>query len=328
MNLRQIEVFKAVMETGTVTGAAGRLHVSQPAVSKILAQLERDLGFNAFSRIKGRLVPNAEARALYGQVERAFLSMDYLARFARDLRDLRQGHLVLGAMPALSVRWMPSVIARFLRAHPHITVSLQALDSPKILSWVAGQQIDLGIAQPTLEDPGVKHERLTELEMVCVIPVSHPLAKRQAVTPSALQDVSFISLGPWSRLGIDRVLEAAGIRRRIQLDTVLGSTTCGFVAEGLGVAIIDCVSASDNRHRDLVVRRFRPLVKVEIHLLEPLNRPRSRLVDLFVKHLKQCVDEDRVGTPDTELLSMPHAPTRRGGKVNSKSAGGNSLTNQ
>ena len=97
MNLRQCEVFRVVMEAGTVTAAADLLHVSQPAVSKILAQLERDLGFRAFLRVRRRLVPTPEAQALYDEVRRAFVSLDYLTRFARDLKGLRQGRLVLAA---------------------------------------------------------------------------------------------------------------------------------------------------------------------------------------------------------------------------------------
>jgi DNA-binding transcriptional LysR family regulator len=97
MNLRQLEVFRAVIETGSVTRAADRLHVTQPAASKMLAQFERELGFLAFTRVRKRLTPTPEATAVYREVERTFASIDYLERFASDLRGMRQGRIVLGA---------------------------------------------------------------------------------------------------------------------------------------------------------------------------------------------------------------------------------------
>ena len=104
MNLRQIEVFRAVMEAGTVTGAATRLHVSQPAVSKQLRALEEDLGFAVFDRAHGRLIATAEAHALYDQAERVFTGVDQLQRFGRDLNEAKHGHLVVAALPLLSNR--------------------------------------------------------------------------------------------------------------------------------------------------------------------------------------------------------------------------------
>src|SRR5579875_64147 len=130
MNLRQCEVFRAVMEAGTVTAAAERLHVSQPAISKILAQLEQELGFRVFLRQRQRLLPTPEAQALYQEVRRAFVGLDYLTRFAADLRDLRQGHLVLAASHAVCSFYLPGVVAGFLRDHPGLSVSMHAMDSP------------------------------------------------------------------------------------------------------------------------------------------------------------------------------------------------------
>lgn len=83
MNLRQCEVFRAVMEAGTVTEAAHRLRISQPAVSKMLAQLERDLGLRVFLRQRRRLVPTPEGRALHQEVQRAFVGLEYLNSFCR-----------------------------------------------------------------------------------------------------------------------------------------------------------------------------------------------------------------------------------------------------
>lgn len=294
MNFRQVEVFKAVMETGTVTGAARRLYVSQPAASKLLAQLERDLGFRAFERIKGRLVPTAEARALYGQVERAYTGMDYLKRYARDLREMRRGHLVIAVMPALSPHWMPSVVARFLREHPGITVSLHVRTSAKVLEWVAGQQVDVGIAMLAMDDPLVQNETLWECEAVCVLPPGHRLGGRDVIQATDLADEPFVSLGSvdHSRQIIDRVMERCGVRRRLEVDTVLSATACALVAEGLGVSIVDLMTARDYERHGVLVRLFRPRIAFPVRLLRPLHRAHSVVADSFIEHLKHCAEVD------------------------------------
>lgn len=282
------------MDTGTVTGAARRLHVSQPAVSKLLAQLERDLGFCTFKRVRGRLVPTGEARALYGQVERAYVGVDYLTRYARDLRELRRGHLVIGVMPALSAHWMPSVVARFMHQHPEITVSLQTRSSAKILEWVAGQQLDVGIALLTADDPIVEQEMLCRYEAVCILPPGHRLASKNLIEAPDLEGESFISLSSMdrSRQTIDRVMEAAGVHRRLQVDTVLSCAACALVAEGLGVSIVDPMTAALYGDAEVHVRPFRPRITFDVQLLRPLHRPHSQVVESFIAHLKRCAARD------------------------------------
>lgn len=293
MNFRQIEIFKAVMETGTVTGAARRLHISQPAVSKLLGQFERDLGFSAFDRVKGRLVPTAEARALFSQIERAYQGLDYLNRFAQDLREMRNGHLILGVMPALSARWMPTVVARFLHQHADLTVSLLTRNSSKVMEWVADQQVDVGIALLTIDDPMVHRETLWEYEAVCVVPTDHRLAEKSVIEARDLEDEPFISLSSLdhSRQIIDQVFQKAGVRRRLQVDTVFSSTACALVTEGVGVSLVDPMTAAQYTSSGLVACRFQPRVTFNIQLLRPLHRPRAQVVDNFIEHLKKCVEE-------------------------------------
>jgi DNA-binding transcriptional LysR family regulator len=288
MNLRQCEVFRSVMEAGTVTAAAERLHVTQPAVSKMLAQLERDLGFRAFLRDRRRLIPTPEARALYHEVERAFVSLDYLTRFARDLKGLRQGHIVVGATHAISVGWLPGLVAEFLQQHPGLSMSLETMDSPRIAHAVATGHLDLGIVQFEIATHHVKRETLFSVEAVCVMPPAHRLAKRRVIRPADLQDEPFIALSALNRFRVklDALMEAEGIDRRIRINTPLGSSACAFVMEGMGVTVIDRLSAEDNRHRGIVIRPFQPQIAEGLVLLTPARRPVSMVADEFAAALR------------------------------------------
>ncbi len=288
MNLRQFEVFRMVVLTGSVTEAALRLHITQPAVSKMLMQLERDLGFRAFLRERRRLVLTAEGRALFNEVERAFVSLDYLTRFALDLKGLRQGHIVLGAPHGASSGWLPTVISGFLRRHPGLSISLQTMDSTRVAQSVASGYLDLGIIQFEVAMPQVQRERLIAVEAVCVLPPHHPLAARPAIRPADLQDEAFIALAQVDRyrLKLDALLDSEGVTRRIQIDTPLGGTACALVMEGMGVTVVDRLTAEDNLHRGIVIRPFLPRITEDLMVLTPARHAAAVITDAFVAALR------------------------------------------
>jgi DNA-binding transcriptional LysR family regulator len=288
MNLRQCEVFRAVMEAGSVTAAAERLHVSQPAVSKMLAQLERDLGFRAFLRERRRLVPTAEAQTLYQEVRRAFIGLDYLTRLAGDLRELRRGHLVIAASHATASFYLPGIVAAFLRDHPGLSVSIQTMDSPSIAQAVATGRVDLGIAQFEVAATGLRRERLASVEAVCVVPPGHALARRRIVRAVDLHEQPFIALAAVNRLRarLDTVFAAEGAAPLIRVDTPLASTACGLVMQGVGVCILDRLSAEANLHLGIVIRPFQPVLAEDLVMLSPDRTPMSGVGTAFAALLR------------------------------------------
>ena len=102
MNLRQIEAFRAVIVAGTVTRAGEMLRVSQPAVSRLIADLERSIGFALFERRRGRLLPTTEARYFHREIEKAYVGLDHLTKAAEAIRNLQGGQLRVAAMPAFA----------------------------------------------------------------------------------------------------------------------------------------------------------------------------------------------------------------------------------
>ena len=297
MNLRQCEVFRAVMEAGTVTNAATRLRVSQPAVSKMLAQFERELGFRLFLRQNRRLVRTPEAHALYEEVRRAFVGLDYLTRFAGDLRELRQGHLVLAATHAMASFYLPGVVARFLRSHPGLSISIHTADSPGIAQEVATRRVDLGIAQFRVPTQGVRYERLCSVETVCVLPPGHALARRRVIRPTDLHGETFIALAAVnrSRTRLTSVFEVEGVVPRIRVDTPLASTACNLVMAGVGVCILDRLSAEASGHPDLVIRPFRPGISEDLLMLSSEQAPLSGVATAFAALLRQSFGHEASG---------------------------------
>lgn len=293
MNLRQLDAFRAVMITASVTNAAEFLNVSQPAVSRLIADLERAIGFSLFVREKGSaLAPTPEAESFYQEVDRNFAGLDALKRAADDIRNFRSGQLRIASLPALAMGFLPSVIQKFHALHPSVTVQLQTRSSATVRQWVAAQQFDLGLARPG-EYPGVEAKLFANIPGVCVFPPGHRMTALDVVKPANFEDESFISLSTedLSRARIDRVFEKAGVSRNIVVETQYAATICGLVLKGVGVSIINPITAMDFIERHLEARRFEPEIQFEYMLFLPKHKPLSRLTQSFLEILEEARDE-------------------------------------
>ena len=296
LNHRQLEAFRAIMQTGMVTRAGDLLNVTQPAVSRLLADLEHAVGFQLFVRSKGRLAPTAEARLLYDEVERSFSGLEKIGRFAEGIRNFEQGSLSVAAMPAMALSFLPKVFSRFSASYPRVSFKLLTLSSPAVLETLSTQQVELGFATLETEHAAVTFETLIEAPLCCVLPATHKLAERSCLRVNDLEGENFITLGPelGVRLQIDRMFEEAGVSRRLVVEAQVSATACAFVREGVGLALVDPITASQFLSTGLVARRFEPAIPYRYSLIVPNHRPRSRLVSPFLKILKSALAEDAV----------------------------------
>lgn len=296
MNLRQVEAFRSVMETGSMTSAARLLRISQPNVSRLVSDLERAMQIRLFDRTPGRISPTQDALTFYREVERSFIGLRRLEQTADDIRRFGQGRLRIAVFPAFGHGFFPHIVRRFKKLFPMATISVQLTDSRTIAQWVAGQQLDIGITADLMDMVGTEAEPLLELEGVCILPADHRLVEKPVLRPQDLEGESFISLAPddLMRLRIDEMFEAAGTRRLLELETQSTTTICALVTESLGVSIVNPVVASDFRHRGLVIRRFEPTVTFRGFLLFPRERQPSRLAEAFADATRQYCREQIV----------------------------------
>ncbi|HEX9859258.1 MAG TPA: LysR family transcriptional regulator, partial [Paracoccaceae bacterium] len=156
MNVRQLEIFRAIMRDGTLTAAANSLGVSQPAVSKLLHHLEDQLGYHLFERRGGRLVPTPEAHLLYDDADRVFRELEVLRDLARRVGERKVGLLRIGA--SLSVVWslLPQALADFRATHPTVRVHLHTLPAREIAEALRVGDIDLGLTLSPILAPTVR----------------------------------------------------------------------------------------------------------------------------------------------------------------------------
>jgi DNA-binding transcriptional LysR family regulator len=296
MNVRQIEIFRAVMEAGGVTAAAGRLRITQPAVSKLIMELERSTRLVLFVRQKRRLVPTPEAQLLYEEIERVFLGVDRIRRYAMELREVKTGRAHIACLPSLGLSLVPMVIAQMAADVPAAHLTLHVRTSTRIVDWLLGQRVDLGISLVPVDHPSVEIESLVCTKAVCALPRGHELAARSRITPGDLQGQSFISLRRDDDAAemINRILDDNGVVRKGALETNLSEVACRLVRAAAGVSIVDPFTAAQFGN-EIVVLPFVPPARFEVFLLFPAFRPRSLLLENFLTRLRAAVAPFAIG---------------------------------
>ncbi len=286
INMRQIEAFRAVMLTGGITAAAGLMNVTQPAVSRLIHDLQARLGLRLFERRGARVVPTGEAHSLYREVERSFIGIDRILGIAVELRERRAGTLRIASLPALANSYLPRFVGRFLATRPGLDLALLGLTSRAVLDWVATGQCDVGFAELPVEHPAVTVEPLAAVPAMAVVPARHRLAKRHRLRPEDFDDEPFISLGHATlmQFRIDAAFSTAGVRRHMRVETPLSTIACAFAAAGVGLTIVDPFTAM-LYGRDVVAVPFEPRIDVEFGVLYPTQRGLSgvarELIDQF-----------------------------------------------
>ena len=241
MNNRQIEVFAAVMKTGTVSRAAETLGVTQPGVSRMIAELERSIGFSLFDRVRNRIIPTPEAKLFYEEVQASFRGMDKLRASIARIRDHGVGQIRIGTLSALSSSLVPNAVRRFREARPDTTITLMVLPSRDVRDGVASGAFDLGLAADEIDVSGVLHQPFVSPRALCAMPVGHPLAQRKTIRPQDLSGQNFIAYvaEDRARQRLDLIMSEAGVAPpNIVVETIYAATVCALVANGLGLGLV------------------------------------------------------------------------------------------
>jgi DNA-binding transcriptional LysR family regulator len=294
LRIRQIEAFRAVMQQRSVTRAASSLGVSQPAVSRLLADFESNVGFALFTRQRGRLVPTTEAYVLNEEVERAFVGLERVAQAAGQIRERRRGALSIAGAFDLAADFLPRVIALFAREHDGIDVTLLALEPAAVVEHVGAQRCDLGFVGPSIAHPQVRLDALGQWPMRCIVPRGHRLARKRIVTAADCAGEAFVSFPKLSeaRTRIDRVFAESGVTRQMGVEAALAQSIVALVEAGAGIALVDPLSAAGAAAR-VVVKRFSAALPATVHVARLAEQPQSLLADAFVRHVVMVLGQLR-----------------------------------
>jgi DNA-binding transcriptional LysR family regulator len=288
LSFRHIEIFRAIMSSGSVTGAARLLFTSQPTISRELARLEQLVGLCLFDREGGRLKPTAQALLLIEEVERSYIALERIDRFAQAIRNFEHGRLAITCLPLFSQTLLPEVCRQFHHFHPGVSVSITAQESPLLEESLVAQQHDLGLTEVEQIPRGTFGELLFSANMVCVLPDQHPLAHKAQLELSDFHDVNFVNLSRLDtyRQQLDQHFRTAGVNRRTVIETSNAASVCAMVRQGLGVAVINPLSGLAAAQTGLSIRKLSVSVPYKVMLIRPDHRPGSTAVDVFCEALR------------------------------------------
>ena len=295
MTLRQLEAFRATIQSGSITGAADRLHISQPSVSRLVADLERSVGFPLFRRAGRGLAATVEARRFYQAIESMFLGIERLSELAETIRTTAGGTVSLGVVPAFSHIVMPEAVGDLYRARPEVRIMVYTRNTPAIVDAVRLQQFDLGIVARAPPYEGVEILYETAVPYVCLLPESHPLPSgRGSLDLERIADThTFITFGgayPDAMLEMDPELSAR-LRKTSRLSAANMPVTASLVRASGALALVDCYSAQvATRLGGVTCRPLRQQLKYHIAIVtrghDTLPLAAKELADLFIRRLE------------------------------------------
>jgi DNA-binding transcriptional LysR family regulator len=310
---RQVEAFRAVMVAGGVTRAARSMHITQPAVSRLIHEMEAALGLTLFTRQGTGVRPTAEALALFEEVERSFVGLERIQRVALNLRESGHTLLRLATQPMLSNQYLPRFLGRFLRDHRDIEVRFVALPTSLIVEGTAEGRFDIGMAAMPVVYRGLAVEQAPATSMVAVLPLDHPLARKRVLEPEDFEGQPFIAIGEHAlpRLRLDALFAERGVTRQIRAESPLHHVVCSLVAEGVGLAVVERLAAEDFRDKGIAVRGFSPTIESAFGVLYSDQRPPTAPARMFIDSLLHDIATSTARWNATEPYEQP--PNARSG---------------
>ncbi|MGB4116377.1 MAG: LysR family transcriptional regulator [Polaromonas sp.] len=297
MRLRHIEVFNAVMLTGSVSGAARLINVTQPAVSRTLQHAEIQLGFALFERVSGRLKATEEAQMLFPHIEKLFANLDEVQRFSVSLKARRgNNEFKVLTVLALSYEVFPRAMRLFREKYPDVVVHHEALHSPQIISSLVLQEADVGYVFSASSHPALTQEELAQRRVMCVVPkgmLSPRIVKTGVVKLAQLAGLPLIALDGRDPLGVilSHTLRDSGADLKGVMYVQTYHVALALAHHGVGIALVESCTAASSDTARVDVLGLEPFMPVTIRALRATARPNSLMARSFTRFMQQALDQ-------------------------------------
>ena len=284
MNLRQIEVFRAVITTGSITDAARSLHVSQPGISRLIRHLELRLHITLFERRKGRLLPTPEARALHAEIERVYRGVLHVQEFAAGLHAGRRTTLRVLSSANTALQLVPRAIASIVAKRPESKVHFEMLPTREIVKLLLSEEADVAVSSAPLDHPSLDVRAIGHWSLVCALAHGHRFATAKVLPLEDVLRERLIVYSPEAPQSeaLSNWLGRYGIEADVAVEVRSGFAACSMAAAGIGVAFVDDLSARAHRPDGLVFKAIPRSPQYPVYTVVNTNRPLSQLGKAFL----------------------------------------------
>jgi DNA-binding transcriptional LysR family regulator len=297
MELSHLRSFYVIAREQSVTRAATRLGLTQPALSLQLKALEAELGEALFARHRKQMQLTQAGEILYRHVQTVLATLEEAKTEVAALHQLLRGHLAIAASDTNSTYILPEVLRLFRTQYPHVRIDIRNKMSSQVLQLVLDHEVDFGIATLPMAHRQVTMETLFRREEVMICPTDHPLSRASAVSLAQVSPHPLLALSPGStsRRLLDLAFQHTGVPMQVAMNLGSIEVIKRFVEIGLGVAIVPHVAvAAEVQHGRLVAIPVEDLPAREIGLVERKNTRRSRPVVAFLRLLRAHLSQGRL----------------------------------
>jgi DNA-binding transcriptional LysR family regulator len=308
LSARQIEVFRAVMIAGSLSGASRQLNVAQPSLTRMVRRIEDVVGFTLFDRYRGRLRPTLEAQQVFWRIQHIQAQLDSLDDAIGQIARGETATFRLAASPSLARQLVPMALARLREKFPGLSLQLDQASLPHIVDYLA-----LGIGECVLTvtpviHPTVESRSLWPGSLVCLMPAEHPLAARASIGAADLLDAPLIVCGsgtPHRRM-VQAVFEEIGAVPRVSVVGQFAESAIGLTRAGLGLAIVDEFTAMDAASDEVTVRPLDLVPRFHVHINRNRNAIQSRMATTFEEILLDVLGERSLLRDEVQRATPRH----------------------
>lgn len=293
LNVRELEAFRAFIETGSVTLAAERLGRTQPQVGRLLVSLEAAVGFALFNRVGKRLQATPEGWRFYEEADRVMRELQSLSRTATQIRTGSSEHLRILVAPHVTNALVARALVRVSDALPGFSAEVASHVRLDIETWIAQAQFDVGVSVLPIDNPTIEVEPFVRVRTVVVMSATHPLASRAVIGIEDLFDIPLVATHARSllRQNLERLFREQSRVPNIRFEATNGLIACELAAQGLGVALADPFVALSTGAAGMVIRPFGPDVLLDYGFLYPIGKTRSVASQTLVEAIRVIADE-------------------------------------
>ncbi|MGO2510288.1 LysR family transcriptional regulator [Marinomonas polaris] len=305
MKFRQVEAFRYIMLRGTTAAAAAEMHVSQPAVSRLLSDLEHSLGFSLFDRRKGRLHPTHEAAEFFRSVEESFLGLEKLESVASKIRTRTPSELKIASTSAIATSLLPLALQEHKKFFPEEHVTIHTDSMAELVMKLQTNSVDLAIGLELPQLIGIEREFIGNARFVFAARSDHPLAKKEVICAQDLIGETVLTVvdsSPvyWSELGGVLNSVKSQIKQRIMIDT--SHTGYAMIAAGLAVAVLEPFAARVWEGNGVVIRPFEPAIYYPYGLAYPTNARQHKSLFSFTQSIQKVAKNMREFNNDCVVM--------------------------
>ncbi|MCR4269166.1 LysR family transcriptional regulator [Nitratireductor sp. ZSWI3] len=295
LSQRSLEAFREVMRTGSVSGAAEELLISQPAVSRLIRELEERLDLRLFTRHGGRIAATPEAHEFWIEVERSFTGLKQIERAAEQIKRGQRATLSIAAAPAFAQAALPQAVAQLHAERPEFRAEFFSMTTLPVVRQVALRQCHIGFGIPTQHKFEIDVVRTGALPYRFIAPAGHPLGEKDRVSIDDLAGLDFVGFVDSTMTGRNFDRRFAKMRKPpvVKMRSYLSIVISALVLRGLGVGVIDPFTAEDHERLGGIVRPLVASEQFEYSVIKPLGEKLSPECEALVEIFEALADKHR-----------------------------------